>query len=392
MEIDTGMHIIDKAIQACQGHTFLYKYISANDVGKTGSHQSGFYMPYCCWPLIFNSPGEKGTNMDRFVCISWNDIHETMSRFIWYGTGTRREYRLTRLGRGFPFMTDDHIGSLMVIVKDVEDRYQAFVLDADEDIDQFVSRFNISPFEPCGLIKPESTEISDYPLVTRMEMFREYVSTIPDDFPSTSDISAAAREFCRREGQPSDPDSRIILWLDMEFSLFKYIEESRYSGFIHSGFESIEEFLDFANTVLNRRKSRAGKSLELHLGAMFHDYSIPFTNNGVTEKNKKPDFIFPSIDQYHNLSFPEDSLIFLAAKTTCKDRWRQILNEAGRIDTKHLFTLQPGISSNQMEEMKDESVILVIPKSNLGYFPKKYQEDILTLNSFIIYAKNKVGM
>ena len=53
----------------------------------------------------------------------------------------------------------------------------------------------------------------------------------------------------------------------------------------------------------------------------------------------------------------------LAAKTTCKDRWRQILNEAARIDVKHLLTVQEGVSSPQFREMKEEGVRLVVPKT-----------------------------
>jgi len=287
-------------------------------------------------------------------------------------------------------MTDDHIGSLMIITKENEEAYRGFVLDADDDIDQFVARFSISPFETCGLIKQDTPEIPDSAGISIREMFEEYLATIIEDFPATNDIAAAAREFCRKEGQPSDPDDRIMKWLDMEFSLFRYIEESRYTGSVRSGFESIDKFLDFAQTVLNRRKSRAGKSLEHHLGAIFQDSEIPFTNNGVTEGNKRPDFIFPGIDQYHDRSFSDDSLVFLAAKTTCKDRWRQILNEADRINTKHLFTLQPGISSNQMEEMEAVHVQLVVPRSNLPNFPEKYRGSILTLDSFIGYANNKI--
>ena len=31
------------------------KFISANDVGATGAHQAGFYIPKNCWPLMFLS-------------------------------------------------------------------------------------------------------------------------------------------------------------------------------------------------------------------------------------------------------------------------------------------------------------------------------------------------
>lgn len=43
------------------------KFISANDVGVTGAHQAGFYIPKNCWPLMFDAPGIKGTNKDRFI-------------------------------------------------------------------------------------------------------------------------------------------------------------------------------------------------------------------------------------------------------------------------------------------------------------------------------------
>ena len=71
---------------------------------------------------------------------------------------------------------------------------------------------------------------------------------------------------------------------------------------------------------------------------------------------------------YHNFEFPAEKLIMLGAKTTCKDRWRQVLNEADRIDNKHLFTLQRGVSRNQLQEMKDERLTLVIPKRNKSLF------------------------
>jgi hypothetical protein len=53
----------------------------------------------------------------------------------------------------------------------------------------------------------------------------------------------------------------------------------------------------------------------------------------------------------------------LAAKTTCKDRWRQILNEADRIPAKHLLTLQEGVSEGQFREMNDAGVRLVVPRA-----------------------------
>jgi|SRR6185437_105578 len=110
---------------------------------------------------------------------------------------------------------------------------------------------------------------------------------------------------------------------------------------------------------------------------------IPFVSQGVTEDNKKPDFLFPNIEAYNNPKFNSDKLVMLASKTTCKDRWRQILNEADRIETKHLFTLQQGISKNQLDEMYKYKVCLVVPQTYLGSFPKEFRSKILTLEQFV---------
>lgn len=103
----------------------------------------------------------------------------------------------------------------------------------------------------------------------------------------------------------------------------------------------------------------------------------------MTENNNKPDFLFPNGECYHNIVFPTDGLTMLGVKTSCKDRWRQVLNEAERIKDKHLFTLQPGISKNQLKEMKDAHLTLIVPNKNICTFPKEYQGEICDLSGFI---------
>ena len=73
----------------------------------------------------------------------------------------------------------------------------------------------------------------------------------------------------------------------------------------------------------------------------------------------------------------------LAVKTTCRDRWRQILNEADRIPAKHLLTLQEGVSEGQFAEMTGAGVQLVIPAKLMDSFPKSVRPHLQTLESFI---------
>ena len=184
----------------------------------------------------------------------------------------------------------------------------------------------------------------------------------------------------------------MLDWIDTEYQLFKFIENNRYSTRIQTPFTSVEELVETANTILNRRKSRAGKSLEHHLEEIFNVFSLKYNSQAVTEINKRPDFLFPSQEAYANLKFDENKLVVLASKTTCKDRWRQILNEADRVRIKHLFTLQQGISSNQLAEMYKSDVCLVVPKPYISSFPEEYHSRILTLNEFIKQVKVKQGL
>ena len=149
-----------------------------------------------------------------------------------------------------------------------------------------------------------------------------------------------------------------------------------------------------ANMVLNRRKSRAGKSLEHHLSAVFEGNDIQYTAQAVTEGNKRPDFLFPSQAAYHNAAFPTEKLISLAAKTTCKDRWRQVINEADRLRglPKYLCTLQQGISPAQMDEMQSENVILVVPRPYITSYPADRRDRIWTVTKFVEYVREAEGL
>ena len=58
---------------------------------------------------------------------------------------------------------------------------------------------------------------------------------------------------------------------------------------------------------------------------------------------------------------PAEKLAVLALKTTCKDRWRQVLNEGKRVAVKDLLTLQPEMTRAQLEEMKEARLRLTVP-------------------------------
>jgi len=73
-------------------------------------------------------------------------------------------------------------------------------------------------------------------------------------------------------------------------------------------------------------------------------------------------------------------------KSTCKDRWRQVLSEGKRVKTKHLLTLEPGISENQTNEMQANSLQLVLPESLHDSYSHEQREWLFSLREFIGYV------
>ena len=73
----------------------------------------------------------------------------------------------------------------------------------------------------------------------------------------------------------------------------------------------------------------------------------------------------------------------LGAKSTCKDRWRQVLAEAEKISRKHLLTLEPGISEPQTNQMEASSLQLVVPQPVQGSYTDAQQGWLWSVADFI---------
>ena len=92
--------------------TTFDKLLSANDVGATGSHQSGILVPKGQKDLLAFLPylDPSIINPDAWITCIDQAGHEWNLRYIYYnnkihGTGTRNEYRITHLTR---FLTNNN--------------------------------------------------------------------------------------------------------------------------------------------------------------------------------------------------------------------------------------------------------------------------------------------
>jgi len=214
----------------------------------------------------------------------------------------------------------------------------------------------------------------------------QMLSKFGGTFPKTIDFSEFARSTVGDLFSIDDPDTALVAWMDREEILFRTLEKHLLGDQLRELTKKdieTEPFIKLVQSALQRRKSRAGSALENHMEQVFKDHGITYSRGPATEGKTKPDFIFPGIKNYHNSAFPQMRLTMLAAKTTLKDRWRQILTEAERIPNKHLLTLQPGISENQTDELKAENVQLVLPKGLHLSFSVTQQSCLMDVSGFI---------
>ena len=379
------------------------KRLSGNDTLANEAHQAGPYIPRNILLELLpdmNRPDELNPRADIDVHV---DSHADRRRVqvIWYNNklhgGTRNETRLTGFGgAGSALLDPDSTGALTVFAFSASgggpiDTCNIWVCrDAGEED---IVEERVGAIDPGhGVVWPPRHRVFSE------RLWRDFVSPgscwlkpdeIPDEwavrFPSGADIVAKAVEM--RPESTEEPDKRLLRRRECEFAIFRSIEEFQELPAVERGFSTMEEFLACAQTVLQRRKSRSGRSLELHTRAIFAEEGFcegrHFSHQQESEPGRRPDFLFPSVDAYRDSSFPGNRLRMLAVKTTCRDRWRQVLREADRIETKHLLTLQEGISEGQFREMRDAGVQLVVPGPSVHKFPVSVRSGLRTLGEFI---------
>ena len=208
-------------------------------------------------------------------------------------------------------------------------------------------------------------------------------------FPRTAEFSKLARLTRPEVRAEDDPDSALVEWLSHEEALFRRLERRIVASRLEEGFvdrkgvTDVDGFIRFSLSVQNRRKSRMGQSLEHHIEAVFRAHAILYVRGAVTENNQRPDFLFPSEETYRKAETGHTCLTMLGAKSTCKDRWRQILAEAAKIPRKHLVTLEPGISDAQTTQMANSDLQLVVPRSIQGSYTDRQQDWLWDLEEFI---------
>ncbi|MCA8349939.1 type II restriction endonuclease [Burkholderia cepacia] len=257
-------------------------------------------------------------------------------------------------------------------------------LETEQDRIEFASRFIL---ENIGI----TVETSEDTYLDDM------LSRFAGCFPTTREFSAYARSTLKDLSPQDQPDLVLMTWMEREEILFRTLERyliadrlsQGFTGMASAGAVDVDGFLSFSLSVQNRRKSRVGLALENHLELLFAENGLRYTRTAVTENKAKPDFLFPSVAEYHNPAFDPLRLTMLGVKSTCKDRWRQVLAEADRINDKHLLTLETAISMHQTDEMAAKRLQLVLPRSLHQTYTPPQQAWLMDVQAFISLAQQR---
>ncbi|MXX65547.1 MAG: type II restriction endonuclease [Chloroflexi bacterium] len=349
-------------------------------------------IPEVEWVLL----RDDGRHLRERHTLSWYDSrrgnpHRSAEWRLYYRGGT----------------TAAEAGDLFALIRREQDgALAAFIAPKGSTWNQQVIAILGNPLDPGGKFVPvEFGEIPDFFTAVASELFEllnwgedpEPVDSSPFSgeiaakfgftFPSTYEFSKFIQD--RVPVDPNEPDDALLAWWRAEEAHFREQERRIVEMRLAEGFEDVDEFLTFSKSVHNRRRARAGLAFENHLRALFESNGLRHSFKKRTEGKSEPDILFPGIEQYRDPEFDDARLTMLAAKTTCKDRWRQVLQEAARIKRKHLCTLEPAISTDQLKEMELAFLVLVAPAAIVSSYrtPAGYQ--VLSIAEFIELVRER---
>lgn len=395
------------------------KRLAANDTRATRGKQYGPYIPkeflFRVLPSLAN---EDGQNPDALLdaCVDSHPDCRTV-RAVWYNnkrTGrrvpghighnsraiddtrrpTRDEARLTRWGGVKSALIDpDSTGAVATFVfvgaGKGKDATSLHVWVTEGSAQAEVIEDVVGPVEPGrGVLWHPGDWTADVGQGAPSSCFLT-CDQMPEAwlrrFPTPIEIVRRAVEL--RPLQEQSADNRLLRRRKCEFEIFRSVEQEVELPQVSGPFTSLDDFLDRSKTILQRRKSRAGRSLELHVREILLEEGFKeerdFSQGKASDRRFRPSFLFPSQTAYRDPNFPAEKLRMLAAKTTLKERWQQVTREADRITQKHILTLQEGVSEADFREITGAGIELVVPGPLQSRYPKSVRPHLHTLNSFI---------
>ena len=414
-------------IQALIGESdqLLVKKLSRNDTSwadDPGKHQAGFYIPQPIREAGFfpelraENPG-KPHIFTAEVTVLWPQTGETTLSSMRHYSNKGPETHFTRLPK--PLFRELTPASLLVAGRFVRQvagcGWWIVILDSAgeeaellETVLDFPVDFHHGIFSADALKSARSADQDE--LEELVEQFREAIrtgtlaklaarySSIPD--PEAIAIHAREQWLQSQRRTSFDPwdiaapgDAIMQISREIEYRLYRGHELRRRASELLS---ILSGGSDLASTVVRKypeidavllsasqqRKTRAGRSFEQPIAAALKGGGILFQEQAITG-GRRPDFVMPDLRTLRNSQRNHSDALVLAAKTTLRERWKQVSSERLNCDV-YLATVDDRVAATSIEEMAALGIQLVVPESlrDSNEACYKGQDNVLTFRDF----------
>lgn len=386
------------------------KKLALNDwqwTEDTNKHQAGVYIPHedrdsGFFPKLAQKDRTSGPPIhEAFFDIHWPEVGKSQQARLVHYTSKGQETHLTNVPKA-PFSGIAPASYLVIARRAAKEgnTYQAIVVDsASDECVSLIDLFEIKPDFLSGRFAPKKAAETQQDRILkfieealgafqagRLEAFAKPYATIPN----TKDMATQARAVYRERhpevkdfnplnlGAPGDVAMEISR--DIEYELFREYElrhrslalvkvilgaDPKAITIADALRRIIREYPTIDKVCLSaaqQRKSRAGYSFEHHIEQLLIDGKIPHEVQVVIESKKRPDFVLPTLALYRDKDRPRDHALVLSAKTTLRERWKQVMGEIKNCPL-FLATVDDNIAANAIEDMKANGITLVVPES-----------------------------
>lgn len=376
------------------------KRLSGNDTLANGTHQGGPYVPksvlFSLFPEIHDPAAENPDRRFPLYLDSDPDVRDV--RAVWYNNklrgGTRSEARLTGFGgRASALLDPESTGAIAIFafLMNHETASECHVWISHNQLEEDLIEARTGPVEPRMWTTVRAGQLPTLGLDNRPGAPKSCAFQ-PDEIPAEwqaafpTDAQIAERVISMRPAHGMSPDQRILSRRKCEQDMVQSVEDAVDLPRLQR-LNSIDLVLQAAELILQRRKARSARSLHLHTRLILLEEGFQegrdFDETTASGSGATSDFVFPNARAYGDKNFPSSKLRILAPMVTCRDRWQNVLNYTDRVGTRHLLTLQEGVSENQFRDMSDAGVVLVVPEGLKDNYNASVRPHLLTFESFI---------
>jgi len=417
---------------AARSSSLFLKKLSRNDTSwadDSGKHQAGFYIPREIRESGF-FPALTATNPDKphiffAPCVSfWLQTGEIKTSGMRHYSNKGPETHFTVVPHDvFAGLSPASLLLAGKLLQPMDDATHWFVVinSTSEDAEiletalDIASDFHFGLFDAAmlaaarNLATDEASQLIEQLhhaiRTSTLDQFIRSVSHIP---PAGQIATQAQQQFFAMTGAASlDPyqlanpgDAIMRISRDIEYDIFRRYELRRRASEIVGllirepdtvaavvrGFPLLDAVFLSAS---QQRKTRAGRSFESHLATTLKDGRIAFEEQAVLG-GRRPDFVLPN-KRILGLreSRPFVDAIILSAKTTLRERWKQITHERFNCAI-FLATVDDRVSRQALDEMQGAGIGLVVPEA-LKTSRETYYQDHGNVISFRDFFDHEIA-